>query len=101
MEKARSIALFAAMAAAFTLVAVTGFSQSETSPAMIEAQQDIAVGDRLARSGVHFISEPGLYGLGRTVAASEYAVAGGRLIRIDPKTLQVLSILRVQNGILD
>lgn len=101
MESARSIALFAVTAAAFAVAGVSGFSQSETGAATIEARKDIAVGDVLSKGDVHIITEPGSYGLGRNVGDSEYAVANGRLIRIDPKTLKVLSILRVQDAILD
>ena len=101
MESVRSFALFAATSAAFAMTTVTGFSQSGTDATTIEARQDISVGDTLPRDQVHIITEPGVYGLGRNVPGSEYAVANSRLIRVDPKTLKVLSILRVQDGVLD
>ena len=101
MKSARSFALFAATATLFALAAATGFSQAETGAATMGARQAISVGDTLSRNRVHFVTEPGAYGLGRNVPGSEYAIANGRLIRIDPATLKVLSILRVQDGILD
>ncbi|RNF33401.1 hypothetical protein [Paracoccus methylarcula] len=59
------------------------------------------VGDRLPADQVHVITKPGLYGLGPEPANSKYAVAHGKLIRIDPETGKVLSILRSQTEILD
>lgn len=101
MATARNFALIMAMAAAMAIPGAAGFSQSRKAVTQTEAPADLSVGDRLRRGEVHIISEPGLYGLGRNVGSSEYAVAKGRLIRIDPKTLKVLSILRAQDQILD
>ncbi|MFV0300956.1 MAG: hypothetical protein ACK5IP_08795 [Paracoccus sp. (in: a-proteobacteria)] len=101
MTTARSFALILAMSVGISAVGVAGFSQSQNAPAAAGAAQEIAVGDILPRDQVHIIKELGLYGLGRNVGGSEYAVAMGRLIRIDPKTMKVLSILRPQDAILD
>ncbi|WP_299845514.1 hypothetical protein [uncultured Paracoccus sp.] len=101
MTTARSLALILATAAGISAFGVAGFTQSKSGGAAAEAQQPLAVGDVLPAGQVHIISEPGLYGLGRNVGGSAYAVAKGQLIRIDPKTMKVLSILRPQRAILD
>ncbi len=62
---------------------------------------EFGVGDVLPAEEVHIISQPGLYGLGPEPADSKYAIAHGMLIRIDPKTGKVLSILRSQSTVLD
>ncbi|TRW97246.1 hypothetical protein FNJ84_06905 [Paracoccus sp. M683] len=101
MARAASLAQILVVAAAFTAVGIRGFSQSESGPAAAQSTAGIAVGDILPADQVHIITEPGLYGLGRNVGNSEYAVASGQLIRVDPKTMKVLSILRSQSTILD
>ena len=101
MTTARSLALILATAAGMSAVGLVGFTQPEGGAATVESQQGVAVGDVLKPGEVHIIREPGLYGLGRKVGGSDYAVARGQLIRIDPKTMKVLSILRPQSKILD
>lgn len=101
MESARSFALVCVATAGFALIGVAGFSQSDDSAQVSDPRAEIKVGDVLKRDQVHIITEPGRYGLGRTVGDSQYAVANGFLIRIDPASMKVLSILRVQNGVLD
>ncbi|MDO5658153.1 MAG: hypothetical protein Q4G36_07500 [Paracoccus sp. (in: a-proteobacteria)] len=64
-------------------------------------QRQIEVGERLERGEYHIITHPGRYGLGPNVPGSIYAVSGGRLIRMDERTGQVLSIIRMVNGVLD
>lgn len=59
------------------------------------------VGDTLSASEVHIITSPGRYGLGPAPDGSRYAVADGKLIRVDPNTLKVQSILRSQSEVLD
>lgn len=97
MTSLRRIALTFMTVAVLSLVAPFGQAQNGGS----DATGTIAVGDTLSGGQVHVIKEPGLYGLGRKVGNSEYAIASGMLIRIDPATLKVLSILRVQPEILD
>lgn len=64
-------------------------------------QEDIGVGDTLPADQVHVITSPGRYGLGPEPGGSKYAVAKGKLIRIDPESYKVQSILRAQGEILD
>ena len=65
------------------------------------AGSNFGVGDVLPAGEIHIISNPGLYGLGPEPANSKYAIAHGKLIRIDPNTGKVLSILRSQSEVLD
>lgn len=101
MPAPRMIALFLIAAAAVEVAGGVGFSQSGSGDAVAAQPTPIAVGDILSPDQVHIITEPGLYGLGRNVPGSEYAVAAGRLIRIEPETYKVLSILHEQSKILD
>ncbi|RMC37883.1 hypothetical protein [Paracoccus alkanivorans] len=90
-------------AAAFTVgvVDTTLLQQSLAAGAAGSESAGFGVGDTLPPDQVHIITNPGLYGLGPEPAGSKYAVAGGKLIRINPKTGKVLSILRSQSEILD
>lgn len=56
----------------------------------------IYVGGQLAPEDVHVVTEPGRYGLGPQLRGSQYGIAGGQLIRFDPESFQVQSILRRQ-----
>lgn len=80
------------------------FPQHSLAALAANAQDEAAgfdVGDTLPADQIHIVTKPGLYGLGPEPPESKYAVAHGKLIRIDPKTGQVLSILRNQAKILD
>ncbi|MCZ0961121.1 hypothetical protein [Paracoccus benzoatiresistens] len=54
----------------------------------------LAPGDVIPADQVDFIERPGHYGLGSGVRGSRYAIVGDHLVRIDPETLQLKSILR-------
>lgn len=84
--------VFALLAIAL-LVGAPGFAQSQNA--------GFSVGDTLKPDQVHIITNPGRYGLGPAPGGSKYAVAQGKLIRINPDDLQVKSILRKQEMILD
>ena len=71
----------------------------ETEPATLRG--GFAVGDVLLPEQIHLIDRPGLYGLGLGVPGSRYAVADGKLIRVEEQALKVQSILRSQAEILD
>lgn len=89
------------------VVLVTGMTGGlPTGAALAQSAEQAAeaafgVGDTLSADQVHIITSPGLYGLGPAPDGSKYAVAGGKLIRIDPATLKVQSILRNQSEVLD
>lgn len=93
-------------AAAIIMVASTGGGMIYVPQALAAGTPDaetseFGAGDVLPAEEVHIISKPGLYGLGPEPAGSKYAIAHGMLIRIDPKTGKVLSILRSQSTVLD
>jgi hypothetical protein len=54
----------------------------------------LAPGDIVPADQVDFIERPGHYGLGSDLRGSRYAIIDDHLVRIDPHTLQVKSILR-------
>lgn len=100
MQYARPITAIA-VAAALTL-GIAEMPQVHWASMSAMAQgSGFSVGDKLAAGEVHIITNPGRYGLGPPPSGSAYAVAHGMLIRIDPKSGQVLSILRAQSQILD
>lgn len=87
-----------------TAIVHSTFPQHSFAALAANAQDEAAgfdVGDTLPSDQIHIVTKPGLYGLGPEPPDSKYAVAHGKLIRIDPKTGQVLSILRSQAEILD
>ncbi|WP_347138439.1 hypothetical protein [Paracoccus sp. SSK6] len=51
-------------------------------------------GDVLDAKDVDFIERPGFYGLGSDLRGSRYAIIDGYLVRVDPDSLQVQSVLR-------
>lgn len=61
----------------------------------------VQVGKIYDGSVIHIVTKPGLYGLGPLVPGSRYAVIGNQLVRIDPQTNKVLSIIRLVDAILD
>lgn len=82
-------------------VGIFAASGSGETAAQSATSAPVAAGDVLSPDVIHIIERPGLYGLGPELHGSRYAVANGYLIRIDPNTLKVLSVLRVQNRVLD
>ncbi|MFT4012936.1 MAG: hypothetical protein QM682_05925 [Paracoccus sp. (in: a-proteobacteria)] len=61
----------------------------------------IRVGQTLDPRALHRISRPGLYGLSQSPRGSAYGISQGRLIRYDPASLKVISIIRQVDQILD
>ena len=99
MPSIKSIAVIAA--AAVCILFYRGSFAADERPQPHRAMTRLAVGDFLPAAVVHHVREPGRYGLGPGPADGVYAVAYGRLVRIDPSDMQVLSILREQPEILD
>ena len=54
----------------------------------------LSPGDVLDASDVDFIERPGYYGLGSELRGSRYAISDGHLVRVDPDSLRVQSVLR-------
>lgn len=59
------------------------------------------IGDRIGQDSLHPVTRPGLYGIGRAPSGSSYGITEGRLIRYDPETMQIQSVIRRVDGILD
>ncbi|MBC9248235.1 hypothetical protein H4P12_16295 [Paracoccus sp. 11-3] len=62
-------------------------------PAAADPVQVVA-GEVPPIDAIYFIEEPGIYGLGREIPGSRYAIISNILVRLDSKTNKVLSILR-------
>ena len=89
------------IATALCLGGAAHAQQKRADNALAADSGTFGVGDALPASDVHIITKPGLYGLGPEPADSKYAVAAGKLIRINPESGKVLSILRSQTQVLD
>lgn len=59
------------------------------------------VGQHIDASQLHPVRRPGLYGVSGSPVGSRYGVIDGRLIRYDPDTMRVQSIIRPVDEILD
>lgn len=59
-----------------------------------EKASAVMPGQMLTRGQVRFMENPGVYGLGSEVRGSRYAIVDGYLIRIDPHSLEVQSVIR-------
>lgn len=58
-------------------------------------------GEILSAAEIDFIESPGRYGLGTELRGSRYAIVDGHLVRIDPQTMELQSILRKDAVALD
>ena len=58
-------------------------------------------GDILPAEDIDFIEHPGRYGLGTELRGSRYAIVDGHLVRINPETMELQSILRKDSVALD
>ncbi len=70
-------------------------SQAEAEMKGVEA------GDMPDAKDVHLITQPGRYGLGSEQSENRYAIIGDTLVRVDAKSLKVLSVMRKPVEILD
>lgn len=59
------------------------------------------VGDRLDEPAYHYVTRPRLYGLEPLYDGSRYVIVGNNLMRVDGDTLQLLSLIRIVDSILD
>ena len=101
MTIARPVAVCAVISALIIATTVIAPSAEDVETPAPSAAQEFHVGDSRDQAEVHLVTSPGLYGLGSGVPGSSYAVAHGKLIRIDPSSFKVLSILRDQPRLLD
>lgn len=70
------------------------FAPSKRRPAL-------QVGENYDPAKVHLVTEPGRYGLGTPPQGSQYAVIDSYLVRVEPVSMKVLSVIRLVNEILD
>lgn len=70
-------------------------------PIATEASVQFKIGSRLEPELLHVVTRPGLYGMGRPPPGNRYGIINGRLIRFDPETMKVLSVIRDVDEILD
>jgi len=61
----------------------------------------LQVGDHLDAARLHQVTRPGLYGMSQAPMGSRYGIVDGKLIRYDPESAQVLSIIRQVERIVD
>lgn len=59
------------------------------------------VGQMIGDSSLHRVTRPGLYGMSQAPSGSAYGIVNDRLIRFDPATGRLLSIIRQVDRILD
>lgn len=81
-----------------------GVAPEQSTPEMRQAAQEgggLRVGGRLDPARLHPVKRPGLYGMSEPPPGSRYGIVEGRLIRYDPGSAQVLSIIREVDRILD
>lgn len=104
----KRLSLFLAMwiAAALASVAVAQQNPKTTADAPASAKQSAAgggvqVGASVAPGKLHRVSRPGLYGMSEPPAGSAYGIVDNRLIRFDPDSGRILSIIRQVDEILD
>ena len=69
-------------------------AQGTPQTAARKEARTLAPGDVLEAEEVQFIERPGYYGLGSDLRGSRYAISEGHLVRVDPNSLQVQSVLR-------
>ncbi|MGR3199971.1 MAG: hypothetical protein ACU0HS_01305 [Paracoccus sp. (in: a-proteobacteria)] len=61
----------------------------------------VVVGDIASEHQVHMITRPGRYGLSSPPAGDAYAVVAGHIVRLDPTSKRIESVLRPVPRILD
>ncbi|MFC3167873.1 MULTISPECIES: hypothetical protein [Paracoccus] len=69
-------------------------AQGTLEQSAAKAIDPLLPGDVLPAGDVHFIEQPGRYGLGSDLRGSRYAIVDGHLVRVDRESLRVQSVLR-------
>lgn len=101
--KATTLLILAGLAIAPTVLPVPRPPQAQETAATRPAQalRSPRPGEVLDAGKVDFIEEPGHYGLGADLRGSRYAIAEGHLVRVDPDSLEIQSVLRDDIGAAD
>ncbi|WP_134681209.1 hypothetical protein [Paracoccus ravus] len=82
------------------LTAETSGARSKMTAEATDAPQP-GVGERIEAAHLHRISRPGLYGISQPPSGSDYGVIDGKLVRFDPESLELQSVIRDVDRILD
>ena len=95
----RKVMAIATAAVAATLIALFSnhtpqAQETIRASAPLSAARPLMPGDILPAENVDFIEMPGIYGLGSELPGSRYAIVDGHLVRVNPNTMQLQSILR-------
>lgn len=86
---------------ASTTDGLTSATLVNQAPVETETSAQFKVGARVDPDRLHIVTRPGLYGMGRPPPGNRYGILNGRLIRFDPETMHVLSVIRHVEQILD
>ncbi|MDQ7260924.1 hypothetical protein NM680_03805 [Paracoccus sp. PS-1] len=84
-----------------TLAQNAGQAAAPAAQVAAEPPGMLRVGDRLDSARLHQVTRPGLYGMSEAPSGSRYGIVDGKLIRYDPESAQVLSIIRQVDRIMD
>ena len=90
-----------ALVATATVIGVSLVDNGFRSDEAAQALPQVMVGETAMPGRLHVISHPGRYGLGPELPGSIYAVVDGMLVRIDPDTREIQSVIRRVERILD
>ncbi|RCW86704.1 hypothetical protein [Paracoccus lutimaris] len=105
-QKRLSLVLALWIAAALASVAIAQQDPNTSADASARAKQaapgeGVSVGAAVAPGKLHRVSRPGLYGMSEPPVGSAYGIVDNRLIRFDPESGKVLSIIRQVDEVLD
>ncbi|MFD1795426.1 hypothetical protein FQV27_05390 [Paracoccus aurantiacus] len=92
---------FFTLAAAAALLGASLIGNATLGDELHKSAGKVTVGEAVEADEIHLISHPGRYGLGPDLSGSRYAIVSGMLVRINPKTLKVQSVIRRVEKILD
>lgn len=67
----------------------------------LQSCKKMRIGAQIEAQRVHVVTRPGLYGIGAAPAGSSYGVVDGKLVRFDPETMRIQSVVRMVDRILD
>ena len=90
----------AVMIAVFSNPAPQAQGTNQANVALTEPRA-LMPGEVMPPENIEFIENPGRYGLGSDLRGSRYAIVDGHLVRIDPQTMELQSILRKHGLALD
>lgn len=76
-------------------------AHQNTDSGIARSSGPFKIGARVDPQELHVVTRPGLYGVGHPPRGNSYGVVNGRLIRFNPDTMQVLSVIRDIDQILD